>query len=632
MLNTWDFISKLLPISQYLKDYNLNNALCDLLAGITVGLTLIPQVIAYASLAGLEPQIGLYSALCGGFIYAIFGTIPELNIAPTALLSLLTFQYVHNVTFGNTRAAIMLTFFAGVVELICGILHLGFLVDFVSTPVVSAFTSAGAITIASSQIKSLFGLNYKAESFINVWKQFFLHITGIQLWDTLLGLSCILILLLLRVTWYFSFDMFDLSVSTGSYTTVDMALGIIKTSQPSHRVKMVSKYGEAPTKNNRMSNKPSKSKQCIWYASVGRNAMVVVFSALMAFVFKFHKQTPFTLTSKVPSGFPNFSVPLQPIEANNGTNGTTISQMVAQLGYGIGVIPFVAILANVGIAKSFANGKVVDASQEMIAVGLSNIAGSFFGSFPVNASFSRAAVSSASGVRTPLSGIYTGIMVIMAFTFLTPYFSYIPKPALAAVIICAVVVMVDISITKSIWEGNRLDIVPFLVTFVACLISSIEVGILVGIFVEVCKLMYFTARPKVIIKQINVGQSYLRVTFTSSVFFSSAEHSREKILNYCLDEGRNIHIILLDCNRIFELDYTAGKCFESLVNELQTRQKYVAFLVSRSKTVKTLERCCTLKIDVFRNELEFITATQGKRIECKNIVVANYRQFRTHFK
>ncbi|XP_019767390.2 sodium-independent sulfate anion transporter isoform X2 [Dendroctonus ponderosae] len=585
MLNTWDFISKLLPISQYLKDYNLNNALCDLLAGITVGLTLIPQVIAYASLAGLEPQIGLYSALCGGFIYAIFGTIPELNIAPTALLSLLTFQYVHNVTFGNTRAAIMLTFFAGVVELICGILHLGFLVDFVSTPVVSAFTSAGAITIASSQIKSLFGLNYKAESFINVWKQFFLHITGIQLWDTLLGLSCILILLLLR---------------------------------------MVSKYGEAPTKNNRMSNKPSKSKQCIWYASVGRNAMVVVFSALMAFVFKFHKQTPFTLTSKVPSGFPNFSVPLQPIEANNGTNGTTISQMVAQLGYGIGVIPFVAILANVGIAKSFANGKVVDASQEMIAVGLSNIAGSFFGSFPVNASFSRAAVSSASGVRTPLSGIYTGIMVIMAFTFLTPYFSYIPKPALAAVIICAVVVMVDISITKSIWEGNRLDIVPFLVTFVACLISSIEVGILVGIFVEVCKLMYFTARPKVIIKQINVGQSYLRVTFTSSVFFSSAEHSREKILNYCLDEGRNIHIILLDCNRIFELDYTAGKCFESLVNELQTRQKYVAFLVSRSKTVKTLERCCTLKIDVFRNELEFITATQGKMLADNNETDAVY--------
>uniref|UniRef100_A0AAR5Q2D5 STAS domain-containing protein n=1 Tax=Dendroctonus ponderosae TaxID=77166 RepID=A0AAR5Q2D5_DENPD len=585
MLNTWDFISKLLPISQYLKDYNLNNALCDLLAGITVGLTLIPQVIAYASLAGLEPQIGLYSALCGGFIYAIFGTIPELNIAPTALLSLLTFQYVHNVTFGNTRAAIMLTFFAGVVELICGILHLGFLVDFVSTPVVSAFTSAGAITIASSQIKSLFGLNYKAESFINVWKQFFLHITGIQLWDTLLGLSCILILLLLR---------------------------------------MVSKYGEAPTKNNRMSNKPSKSKQCIWYASVGRNAMVVVFSALMAFVFKFHKQTPFTLTSKVPSGFPNFSVPLQPIEANNGTNGTTISQMVAQLGYGIGVIPFVAILANVGIAKSFANGKVVDASQEMIAVGLSNIAGSFFGSFPVNASFSRAAVSSASGVRTPLSGIYTGIMVIMAFTFLTPYFSYIPKPALAAVIICAVVVMVDISITKSIWEGNRLDIVPFLVTFVACLISSIEVGILVGIFVEVCKLMYFTARPKVIIKQINVGQSYLRVTFTSSVFFSSAEHSREKILNYCLDEGRNIHIILLDCNRIFELDFTAGKCFESLVNELQTRQKYVAFLVSRSKTVKTLERCCTLKIDVFKNELEFITATQGKMLADNNETDAVY--------
>ncbi|XP_066250806.1 sodium-independent sulfate anion transporter-like isoform X1 [Euwallacea similis] len=571
-LNTWDFLVRALPVCQFVRKYETNVAICDLVAGITVGLTLIPQVIAYASLAGLGPQYGLYSSLCGGFIYALVGTIPELNIAPTALLSLLTFQYTHNASFGALRAAIMLTFFAGVIELICGIFHLGFLVDFVSTPVVSAFTSAGAITIASSQIKNLFGLKYDAESFIDVWTKFFMHITEVELWDTLLGFSCIFILLAMR---------------------------------------KLKDYGEPPVADT--NDKAGFTyKKIIWFASVGRNAMVVVSCAIIAYVFKFHNEKPFSLTSKVPSGFPNFSIPLKPIEASNGTNGTEIPAMISELGSSIVVMPFVAILANVGIAKAFAREKVVDASQEMIAVGFCNIVGSFFGSYPVNASFSRAAISSASGVRTPISGIYTGIMVIMAFTFLTPYFPYIPKATLAAVIICAVIFMVEISITKMIWDINKLDMLPFVITFVSCLVIGIEVGILVGVLVEICKLVYFASRPKILIKKVHNRTSYLRIIFTSSLFFSSAEYSREKILKDTLNSAQDTQLILLDCTRMFNMDFTAGKCVESLVKDLQKRGKNVSFLVQKDRVAKILNNCCDGKILTFKNENEYNSSLPGK--------------------
>ncbi|XP_030764462.1 sodium-independent sulfate anion transporter-like [Sitophilus oryzae] len=576
MLNTWTwrYLEKLFPLWKFLKKYDGNTAVCDVVAGITVGLTLIPQCIAYASLAGLDPQYGLYSSLCGGIIYAVFGTIPELNIAPTALLSLLTYQYTHNVTFGNVKAAVMLTFFAGIFELFSGILHLGFLVDFVSLPVVSAFTSAGAITIATSQVKNLFGLKFTAESFVDVWKQFFIHIGEVKLWDTLLGFVCITILLLMR---------------------------------------KLKDYGVPPIKTTSPEKQAATYKKCIWFVSVGRNAMVVISCAVLAFIFKYHDHKPFALTSKVPSGFPNISIPLKPVETINGTNGTSIPQMISELGYGLVVIPFVAILANVGIAKAFARGNVVDASQEMIAVGLCNIFGSFFGSYPVNASFSRAAVSSASGVRTPVSGIYTGIMVIMAFTFLTPYFSYIPKATLAAVIICAVVFMVEITIAKSIWYINKLDLIPFIITFVSCLLIGIELGILIGILVEICKLMYFTARPKILTsKKITGNKTYLKMVLTSSVFFSSAEHIREKIVQYATSTKSNVSIVLVDCTNVISLDYTAGKCFSLIADDLQKKGTSVAFLVSRDRIIKTLENCGNKNFTIFQTEYDFEQNLNGK--------------------
>jgi sodium-independent sulfate anion transporter 11 len=164
-----------------------------------------------------------------------------------------------------------------------------------------------------------------------------------------------------------------------------------------------------------------------------------------------------------------------------------------------------------------AQGKVIDASQEMIAVGMCNLIGSFFGSYPVNASFSRAAVSNASGVKTPLAGIYTGVIVLLALTFLTPYFSYIPKPTLAAVIICAVIFMVEVPLTKMIWEINKIDLVPFFVTLICCLMLGIEIGILIGVCVDIIFVLYRTARPKILIDKVEVTQELFDDTIVSTM-------------------------------------------------------------------------------------------------------------------
>lgn len=184
-----------IPILKWLPQYKLKDALSDLVAGFTVGLTLIPQAIAYAGLAGLEPQYGLYSAFAGSFVYIFFGTCREVNIGPTALISLLTWTYAS----GIPEYAALLCFLSGCITILLGVLRLGFLIEFISIPVVSGFTSAASVIIACSQIKNLLGLNIHGEKFVEIWVELAHHITDTKIPDLILSCCCILFLLVLKV-------------------------------------------------------------------------------------------------------------------------------------------------------------------------------------------------------------------------------------------------------------------------------------------------------------------------------------------------------------------------------------------------------------------------------------------------
>lgn len=188
-------LHKYVPITNWLPRYTLTFLISDFIAGTTVGLMVIPQALAYASLAGLQNQYGLYSSFMGCFVYCILGTSKDLTIGPTAILSLMVNIY------GNTKQppyTVAFTFYVGAVLLLMGIFHLGFLVKFISTPVISAFTSAAAIVIAMSQLKDILGLHDIPRDFFPSIISMAKKIKNVKPWDILLGLGCMMILFVMR--------------------------------------------------------------------------------------------------------------------------------------------------------------------------------------------------------------------------------------------------------------------------------------------------------------------------------------------------------------------------------------------------------------------------------------------------
>lgn len=195
---TWlQLLVQRVHILSWITKYDRGSAVSDFIAGITLGLTMIPQSIAYAALANLPSQYGLYSGFLGSLIYVCFGSIREVSIGPTSLMSLLTLQYTMN---KPVELVILLTFLVGVVELCMGVFKLGFVVDFISIPVTSAFTSATSLIIIASQLKGLLGIRYSSTSFADTIHQLYLHIDEIQWGDTILSICCIAFLLILRVS------------------------------------------------------------------------------------------------------------------------------------------------------------------------------------------------------------------------------------------------------------------------------------------------------------------------------------------------------------------------------------------------------------------------------------------------
>lgn len=482
------FICGLFPILQWSRTYDLASGIGDLIAGVTIALTLVPQSIAYASLAGFEPQYGLYSSFMGPFVYAIMGTSPQVNLGPSALISLLTFTYTNGT---NPDFAILLCFMAGIVQLVAGVAQLGFLVEFISLPVVSGFTSAAALTIASSQVKGLLGLRYNADTFVSTWTNFFKHVKETRLADSMLSLGCCIVL-------------------TGLKALKDVKI----------------KDKAADEKGCR---KAKIMKKALWFAGVARNAVVVCLASVIAYFLHADKQDPFLLTGTITAGLPQVRPPV--FQTTVGNTTYTAGDMFSHLGSGLAVVPLVAILSNVAIAKAFAKGKTVDATQEIVALGVCNIVSAFFQSIPVNGSFSRSAVSDASGVKTPGSGIYTGIIVILTLVLLTPYFFFIPRAALASVIVCAVLQMVDYCLVKTLWKTSRMDLIPLLGTFLCCLFLGIEIGLCCGVGIDALLLLYYHSRPPLDVQYVDDGTlpPHYAIHPVGGLHFAGAERVRNKL-------------------------------------------------------------------------------------------------------
>ncbi|CAH0723073.1 unnamed protein product, partial [Brenthis ino] len=524
------------PILAWLPKYTFRSGLADIIAGITVGLTVIPQAIAYAGVAGLPPQYGLYSSFMACFVYTVFGSVKDSAIGPTAIAAILTRENLHGL---GPEFAVLLAFLSGCVELVMGILQLGFLIDFISGPVSVGFTSAAAIIIATTQVKDILGLSFPGGKFLQVWTGMYEHIGETRLWDTVLGVSCIVVLLLLR-------------------KVKDIKIGSNDASEDG-KVEKSSRFKTAVS-------------QALWFLSTTRNITVVLVCAALAYYFDTQNKQPFVLTGEVKAGLPQIAPP--PFSATVGNHTYTFTEMASTLGSAIFVVPLLSILENIALAKVFSEGAHVDATQEMVALGVCNIASSLVDSMPVSGALSRGAVNHASGVASPAGGLYTGALVLLALQYFTPYFFYIPKASLAAVIIAAVVFMMELHVFKPIWRTKKVDIIPGLVTFGACLLTRLELGIVLGIAVNLLFLLYASARPAVRVTTAvsEGGVRYALASVDRALAFPAAEFVRRALRKAAGDAP-----LVLDAHHVQAADFTAAKGIKSLIEDFHARGQTIIF-------------------------------------------------------
>ncbi|CAJ1053760.1 sodium-independent sulfate anion transporter isoform X1 [Xyrichtys novacula] len=527
-----------LPCLSWMPKYNLKWLQMDVLAGLTVGLTVVPQGLAYADIAGLPVQYGLYSAFMGGFIYTLLGTSKDVTLGPTAIMSLLCLSVVG----GHPNQAVLLSLLCGLIQAFMALLRLGFLLDFISFPVIKGFTCAAAITIGFGQVKNILGLTGVPQEFFLQVYYTFKKIPEARTGDVVLGLLClgVLIMLMLMKTNLTSSDPDDSTCST-------------------------------------------VARKLVWTVATMRNALVVVAASCVAFSWDAYGYKVFTITGQTAQGLPPFR---PPPTTDTAANGTVISfgEIVEGFGGGLAVIPLMGLLESIAIAKAFAsqNDYRIDANQELLAIGVTNIMGSFVSAYPVTGSFGRTAVNSQTGVCSPAGGIITSVIVLLSLAFLMPAFYYIPKASLAAVIICAVAPMVDYGVVAKMWRIHKLDLLPFVVTFLMSF-WEVQYGIVGGVAVSGALLLYNTARPQIKVSDHGV----LLMELGSGLSFPATEYLSRIIHTQAL-QASPPQSVVLDCHHVSVIDYSVISELRDLLRQFKLRGVHLVFSGLRPSVLDVL--------------------------------------------
>jgi SulP family sulfate permease len=418
-------LRNVLPLFSQLSGYGRDELRGDLSAGLTVGVMLIPQGMAYALIAGLSPIYGLYASLVPLVVYAVFGTSRQLAVGPVAMVSLLVAAAVAPIAEGSPQLyvglAVLLSLMVGVLQFGLGVARFGFLVNFLSHPVLSGFTSAAALIIGLSQLKHLLGIDLPRSNFIHeiLWTAAG-RLGEVHPLTLLLGLGSIALLVGLR--W--------------------------------------------------------------WRRSLPGALVAVVLTTVVVWALGLDEQGV-AIVGSVPGGLPPLSMP--PLDWG-------YARQLAPSALAIGLVGF---MESIAVAKVYAGRHryEVDANQELIGLGLANIAGAFVSAYPTTGGFSRTAVNDEAGARTNLAAIVSAGIIALTLLFLTPLFYYLPKAVLAAIIMVAVAGLVDWDEARYLWRVDRRDFGLMALTFVATLTLGIEQGILVGVVVSLIVIVYESSTP-----------------------------------------------------------------------------------------------------------------------------------------
>ena len=496
-------IKELIPILEWLPNYNSSRLKGDFIAGITVSIILIPQGIAYALIAGLPPIYGLYCALVPQLVYAIFGSSRQVAIGPVAMDSLIVATGVSTLALAGSDSyiaiAILLALMVGSIQFLLGVFRLGFIVNFLSKPVISGFTSAVALTIGINQFRNLFGVDFvQSDQIQYVLEDIWFNIIDFNSHTTVIGLISVGVIILLRKI------------------------------------------------NKKIPN-----------------ALLVVVVGILTIRYFGDEFSDVAIVKDIPSGLPSFSFPEM-----------DISQMKE-------LLPIALTLVMVGYLETISIGKSLEAkqdeyklrpNQELIALGLSNIIGSWFKAYPSTSSFSRSAINQESGATTGMASLVSVVMVLLTLLFLTPLFYHLPKTVLAAIIIVAVFGLVNIKEAIFLWKANNLDFWLLVVTFFSTLLFGIEYGIMIGVGLSLIILIFRTSRPYVAelgkvpdsdfyrnrerFNEVILDDEVLVFRFDAQLFYANSSYFIETLELMVEEKGPRLKLIVLDAESINRVDST----------------------------------------------------------------------------
>lgn len=524
-------LQQYIPALNWLRNYQSKHLFGDITAGIIVTSLLIPQGMAYALLAGLPPQIGLYASILPAIIYPLLGTSQVLAVGPVAVDSLMVAAAIAKLAPQGSSEylalAIALAFLVGIIEIGMGVLRMGFLVNFLSRSVISGFISGAAIIIGFSQVKHLLGLKIPStESFIELLTLILGKITEVN-WVTLsLGLASIAILL------YFN--------------------------QP--LVKLLKRQGW--------------SEQRILPISKSAPLLVVILGTLLVSVFQWDRVAGVKIVGMVPLGLPPLSIPSFDLQTWRS------------------LLPAALAIALVGYMEGFSGAQAlaskrrekIDPNQELIAFGAANMSAAFTGGYPVTGGVSRSVVNFAAGANTGLASIITGILVAITVMFFTSWFYFLPQTCLAATIITAVYKLIDFATLKRMWNYDKADAIAWLVTFSAVLGLGVEKGIIFGAIVALSLHLWHTSRPHIAIVgrlgesehfrnvlryEVKTSPQVLAIRVDASLYFANAKYM-ENFLSREISDRPTVKSILLVCSAVNLIDASALEVLESLIADLKT--------------------------------------------------------------
>ena len=529
-----------LPLLDWGRRYDRATLASDLVAALIVTIMLIPQSLAYALLAGLPPEVGLYASVAPLLLYAVLGTSRVLAVGPVAVVSLMTAAAIGEHAAAGTPAywavAITLAFLSGAILLLMGFLRLGFLVNFLSHPVISGFISASGLLIAASQLKTLMGVKAEGHNFIEL-----VHALILQVPNT-----------------------HGLTLMVGALATAFL-FWVRKGLKP-----LLVKLGL----NNQLADGLAKA---------GPVAAIAV-TTVLAWALDWKAQG-LKIVGTVPQGLPPLTLPLWDL---------ALWQTLAVPALLISVVGFVESVS-VGQTLAAKRRQRIEPDQELVALGASNLSAALTGGFPVTGGFARSVVNFDAGAQTPAAGVYTALGITLASLFLTPALYFLPQTTLAATIIVAVLSLVDLGILKRTWAYSKADFMAALATLLMTLLQGVEVGLVVGVTVSLALFLYRTSRPhmaevglvpgtehfrNVLRHQVVTSANLVSLRVDESLYFANARALEDWVNDVVADHPQARHIVL-QCSAVNDVDASALESLEAIDRRL--RDAGVAFHLSEVK-------------------------------------------------